>query len=84
MTNTLSGSRGIAVDALDAFDDQRARSSPDHLGLREPVNVRMVPIQPGRLIFGNAEAVFERSIARLNQGLEHIILMANSGGTVSP
>jgi len=47
------------------------------------VNVRVIPIQTRRLTERNSKPVFERGIAGLNRGPQHLILM-HSGGTVRP
>ena len=44
---------------LRPFDDQRARSSALHLPLAESVRMRMVPVEPRRLIARNRHAVVE-------------------------
>src|SRR5581483_5153586 len=46
------------------------------LAFRESMRVRMIPVESGRLIGGDAEAVFKGGVARLDEGADHFVLMA--------
>ena len=72
----LRQTRDCGLGAFDALDDERAGGATQHLGLAEPMNVRMVPVQARRLVCGHAEPVFERRVAGLNGGFQHLVLMA--------
>ncbi len=69
--------RQLGICTLDTLDDQRAGGASQHLPAAEAMDMRVIPVQPGRLIRRYAEAVLEGSIRRLNRGFQHIILMAN-------
>ena len=62
--------------ALQAFDDQRAGSSAQQLLLTETMNMRVIPVKAGRLVVRDAEAIFERSVARLHGGPQDVIFTA--------
>ena len=75
---TRSGkSRQIAIGSLDSFDDHCAGGSTEYLRFGEAVNMRVIPVEPGRLVSGNPKTVLKRWVARLNHGIQHVILVAD-------
>src|SRR5262249_43794593 len=68
---------------FDALDDDGAGRTAENLFFAVPMHVRVIPVQPGRLIARNLEAIFERSLRGKDPGTQRFILMA-CGGTRSP
>ncbi len=69
--------RNFGADLFHSIHYQSAGRAAVHLKLGEAVNVRMVPIQSGRLRRGNVQAVLEACAARLNQSVDDVVLMAD-------
>ena len=74
---SLGQSGHLFVLLFDALDYERSRSAAHYLRAREAVEMRMIPIQPGRLVLRNAYAVFEAAAPASNRSVQHVILMTH-------
>jgi hypothetical protein len=61
---------------FDALDDDGAGRTAENLFFAVPMHVRVIPVQPGRLIARNLEAIFERSLRGKDPGTQRFVLMA--------
>ena len=75
--DTLPHARQPRVGALRALDDQRAGSASQDLSPGHAVHVRVIPIQPGRLLQRNPESIHEGARTRLNPRIEHVVLVTD-------
>src|SRR5580704_10531490 len=69
--------RQLLVRALDAFDYQGSRGSSEHLRIREAVDMRVIPVQAGRLVGRNSKIVLKWRISGLNCSMENVVLVAD-------
>ena len=74
--HALGKTRHFWMDLLHTLHDQGSGSAAVHLKLGEAVHVGVIPIQARRLVRRNRDLVLEARRTRLNQGGEHIVLMA--------
>ncbi len=65
------------IGALDAFDDDGAGSSAEHLRLAEAVQMRVIPIEAGRRVVRNPQAIVEWRVVGLDRGLQHVVLVTD-------
>ena len=64
------------IGAFDSFDDHCAGRAAEDLWLAEAVNVRVIPVEAGRFVFGDAKFVFEGAVAWLDGSFQNVVLMA--------
>ena len=79
MIKTCCGSPAtFRVDVLNPFHDQRPGSAALYGRFGDAVNVRMIPIESGRLVQRKLHVVLKR-LSGVDQGADHFILMAGRG-----
>src|ERR1700723_340983 len=64
--DALGEAGDLFIGALDAFDDHGAGRAAENLWLAEAVDVRVIPVEAGRLVFWDAKFVLEGWIAGLD------------------
>ncbi len=75
---TRSGKAGdLFVGAFDAFDDQRTGEAAQNLWRAETVDVRVIPVEPGRLVLRDVKTILERRIAGLDGSFQDVILVTD-------
>ncbi len=67
------------VGALNAFDNQCTGSATEHLCLGDAMDMRVIPVESRRLVGWNPQAILERLLACLDQGIEHVVLVTDRG-----
>ena len=70
----LRQARRPPAEILDPFDHDRPRSAALQRRFDQHMRVRMIPVQPRRLVFGKMHVVLER-VPRIDQRLDHLIRM---------
>ena len=75
--NAFGQAGDFLIRALDSFDDHRAGRAAENLRLAEAVNVRVIPVEAGRLVLWNAESILEGRVAGLDGSFQDVVLMAD-------
>ena len=75
--NAFGQAGDFFIGAFDAFDDHRAGRAAENLWLAEAVNVRVIPVEAGRLVLRNAKFILEGRVAGLDGSFQDVVLVTD-------